>query len=557
MSGAPRNFKNQGIDLGEAATDARYTSGLRKQKQRRQDKLAMRRGRNHAVVNAPRSREGRKRTPIVVFREMREALYVKLAHWYVLIDMGPATPGLGEARIIAMNDLSNLLCFEDRMLALSAYADLFGTDRGADLLCRIARMVTDGPSSGALFQVAVTCVTEMMYEPENIACVEVMVRQGVHVSALNQLTLVDPATSEMRQELLEMVGNLTRNNRYAREIVLNTAGLVDILDANLSDAVSRGDWDLINAVFYMMYVLCESKNGGETPPLSFFTKLMPNFISTLNQIVAIYAERTDSINRAYRGAMAFLESLCLGEGLTHTNTNELVEHRRGVIILASTNDIVQSIYGAVTCGNKGIQSKAVSTLSFMCSAGVDAIKPLIGSGMCTILMSVMLKLGIEPYTRRQIFRIMFILSKYKALYMQVLWDAGVFEYMSQALLGNYGSLGTQQHSYAAWTLCNISMAEGDPLFIDKKLNVLCNSMKSVRALSESLHRCKQGGDQETCHTLLVAISRYMKHYTRASKNQFEEADGLASITQLMNVAHVHSELYKQAEFIQDTYFSNY
>jgi len=207
MDDNQRGFK-QGVKTGVGATEERRVVGLRKQEQKRQDRLAMRRGRNHA----PPMVDAKKRTDIVVFRELREQVKASLAVWFESGADISTEEGARHA-VHAMEGLSTALFFHNRDLALSAYPDFFSGKHGNELLGRIATFVTLGPvdgSLGKLFRLGVSCATEIMYEPENIACVEVLCAHNIHNTALHHLFVVAPETSQMRQELLEMLGNTAR-----------------------------------------------------------------------------------------------------------------------------------------------------------------------------------------------------------------------------------------------------------------------------------------------------------------------------------------------------------
>ena len=557
-----RVFKD-GLKTGIAATDARVRTELRKQDQRRQDRLAMRRGRNHSntIFVEEQQQQEKKRTDIVVFRELRDRVKDVLTHWFNMpwgLDFF-ATQESTQLTLNAMEGLSEFLFFYNRDLALSAYPEMFGGNHGKELVRRIAFFVDMGYRQHTrIFQIAVGCVTKIMYEPENIACVEVLCSYNIHGIALRLLSNVHPDTSQIRQELFEMLGNTARNNQYARDIVLSTEGLVETMHANLSDAVQRSDWGLISATFYMMYVLCETCTGGETPPLSFFNMLMPLFVGILNNVSAIAPERTPDINEAYVGAMAFLEAICLSDGRLDDNMTPLmVERRRGIITLAQHQDVRGALFQAASCNMKSVQKKAIAALSFMCSAGVDAIHPLVSAGMIPILMHSLRRVSIEPYTKRHILRIIFLITKYDDAYMQLLIDAEVIDYLCQAIQGHMGTLDTQQLNYAVWALCRATLCKGDPFYIKKYLVMVCDQYTAVRGFTETLHRCVSGGNTETSNDILKALRRLFEFVPRQSKIQFEEADGLAALSQIMHQAHVQSELYKQATFLHDTYFGDY
>lgn len=212
MEGEHRVFK-EGAKTGAKATDARRRGGLRKQKERRQNKLAMRRGHNHAATMTSNDlfeeKKEKKRTDIVEFRELREKVKQALREWFAY-EGDLSTPTGMQLATHAMEGLSTALFFRNRDLALSAYPDFFSGQQGQQLLVRLTIFVGHGPGLGRLFQMAVNCVTEIMYEPENIACVEILCHNNIHGIALNHLFLVTPETSEMRQELLEMLGNTAR-----------------------------------------------------------------------------------------------------------------------------------------------------------------------------------------------------------------------------------------------------------------------------------------------------------------------------------------------------------
>lgn len=331
-----------------------------------------------------------------------------------------------------------------------------------------------------------------------------------------------------------------------------------MIDTNLSDAVARGDWALISAVFYMMYALCETCKGGETPPLSLFEPVMPNFILTLSQVSPIPSERTRDIDGAYIAGIDFLEALCLADGRTTPDMTPLmVERRRGVLRLASDANVQGIIFQATACGNRSVQKKAIATLSFMCTFGVDAIHPLVKAGLVPILVAPLQNVSIEPYSKRHILRMIFLLTKYDGAYMQLLIDHGVLEYLCQAVQGFMGSLDTQQLNYAAWALCRAILCNGNPLTLKQFLSMLCSSFSAVASLTEALHRFVTGGDMETCNDILSALCRIFEFIPKQSQDQFEEHDGLAALSKIMHQSHVESDPYKRASFLHDTYFGDY
>jgi len=343
-------------------------------------------------------------------------------------------------------------------------------------------------------------------------------------------------------------------------MVLETPGLIEMIDTNLSDAIARADWPLISAVFYMMYVLCETRTGGDTPPLFLFSDVMPNVIYVLGQISTFDndAERTLDIDATHLGVLAFLEALCLSDGrLLDLMTPLMVERRRGILQLAADQDIQRALFQAATCRKRSISKKAVATLSHMCVAGVDAIHPLVVAGMIPILVAPLQSVSTEAYTKRHIFRIFFLLAKYNGAYMQPLLDHGVIDYLYQSINGFMGSLDTQQLNYAVWALCKATICDGDPLFIKVYLENMCNNNNAVRGFTEALHRCVSGGNLETCNDILAALRRLFEFVPKQSTVQFEEADGLAALSKIIHQAHVDSELYRQASYIHDTYFGDY
>lgn len=551
-----RDFK-QGVGTGRDVTNRRARQGLRKQKERNQARLNMRRSR--MVTQTPQVAEPRiddaQETQLQRFERTKEAAMQALGSWYE--QKVPASEALAR--------LQQLLCFENRDIALSAYPVLFGSAQGQDLLQRLAAFIAQGPQGEeeSCFSLALSCVIEIMYEPENIACVKVLCDADVHGAALRLLSAEAGLPSAVRQELFSLLGNTGHNNQHARLLLLNTPSLPQTLAQNLQDGLERQDWSLISATLYVMYVLCENSHGGITPPFSYFDPLSECLLGVLQQLCEVSeGERTREQYDAALAVVAFFESIALNTTLNgnQDSTELLVAQRRGVLTMASTPMLLTFFQSILRGKNRQLKKKVASTISFMCSAGVDAIRPLMDSstGFLPLLVNMMTQMGTEPYALRHVLRIIYLLSKYGTVYLGLLLQSEAIQNVCALLIGGRGRvLDHSQAVYAMYALHKVCTVEGEPLQLQAMYAKLCNENLLASAISRGLQRCVQSGDMETAENMVDSLARLLSYCPQLVKPQMEDHDAINMLARIQHMAHVESALYKKASALENTYFNNY
>lgn len=534
-----RSFK-AGISDG---TDERTTRRLRSVRNKRQEKLRMRRG-AHVAVDTGTVKEVVMRdiTPLDQFRDLKTRTIQSICEW---ISTGTADSGYN-----TLDLLSQVLHHENEGYALASYPELFGDENGAEVLKRLVVIISCGNSP--VFRTAINCVTTILFEPQNIACVKILCESNLHGVALSQLMQFDANDSEVRQELLELLGNTARNNQFARDIVLNTEGFLNALFLNFQDAQCRNDWSLISSIIYVMYALCETYNVGETPPLSIFGPIVPMFIqavSLINQNIVQQQQLSDLDDQLVLGSISFINAVCKAHGrISQDNTPLMVARFEGVQLLIHDVSITNILFTALRLKNR-FTKVAISALSNMSNAGHDACTQLVRVGIIPHVFACLNKLGCEKSTKGTIIRIFSRLARYGGDNILELFNQGVIHYLCLLLQGHYGVQIFEIKKDACWTLSYVTKYGNTDL-----LRELVVKHDMGVALIEGIKFNVAAGEVEVSTSIVLALSKLIQICPEQMSVQMEERDGIPILSRIFHVAHHESELYKTAEFIKDTYF---
>lgn len=520
MTEAPRNFK-VGLEKGVDKRRFEKSTTLRK---KREERLAMRRGTYLEIENRPQS-------SFESFRAFKDFVLERLAH------------GSYEEKLFA---LSEFLHHADEDSVLVACPEVLQNSAGEQLLVSLVELVKAGPTTNRLhFEVAINCITTIMYQPQNVAFVEVLCREKVHLVALRYLANIQSNDGLLRSSILQMLGNLARNNMYARDMMLGVPDLIAVLGANLQDGYDRQDFSLIGVLFYMMFSLCESSHGGETPPLALFDPLMPLFIQIIEQVDVEHLVQTqdDEQKNVAIGACAFLEAICLANGTYYAETEGLIEMRKeGIIRLTQNDSVVQFLLRGAQSQVRHIQTKSISTLCYMCNIGIAVCKIFTERyNILSVLSAALSALATSPYARLQIFKTIFKLSKFG-----LAQNASIMALLEQSLL--HSNMQASLKRYAVWTLCQmIKFAENEPDVLKHLVHI--NRVGFV--LGSAMNTFVVGGDQETLTSISRSLILLLRYRTDIVRDQLEESGAINLLARIQHTAHVESQLYQDVETIED------